>query len=451
MFKKVLVANRGEIAVRIIRSCREMGIATVAVHSAADTDSLHAMMADKSVCIGGSSAKDSYLNMHNILSAAISYGADAIHPGYGFLSENETFAALCQKCSITYIGPSPQSIAMLGDKAMARKVAASVGIPIIAGGEELADTLDDALSQAETVGYPVMVKAVSGGGGRGIRIVNSNEELRSAYDVARAEAKACFGNDAVYVEKYLPSVLHVEVQILADSYGNCIHLGERDCSLQRRNQKVVEEAPCHSLSPEMRKEMGEAAVKLAKAAGYVNAGTVEFLFDGKQYYFMEMNTRIQVEHPVTEMITGVDLIKQQIRIAAGEKLKYTQDDIQIHGHSIECRINAESPRRGFAPTTGTTDAILLPGGFGVRVDSHLYEGYKIPPFYDSMLAKVIVHADDRDEAISRMRIALEDITIEGMETNAEFLQQIISNPLYIEGKTNTRFIDEVILKSSNTA
>lgn len=445
MIKKVLIANRGEIAVRIIRACRELSIGTIAVYSQADADSLHVLMADAAVCVGPAASKDSYLNMHSILTAAMQWGADAIHPGYGFLSENDTFASLCKKCGIKFIGPSASSIKLLGNKESARATMKAHGIPVIKGSDGSVDTLEEAIASADEIGYPIMVKAVSGGGGRGIRVAHNKGELETAYLNARTEAKACFGNDAVYLEQYLQDVKHIEIQILADSHGNVVHLGERDCSIQRRNQKIIEEAPFHTLDEKTRTAMGECAARAAKAVGYENAGTVEFLYDGKDFYFMEMNTRVQVEHPVTEMVTGLDIVKEQLRIASGLPMSFTQEDVRINGHSIECRVNAESPDKDFAPCFGKIDAILLPGGFGVRIDSHLYEGYKIPPFYDSMIAKIIVHDKTRAEAIRKMQVALEDFTIEGITTNIEYLQKILDNDQYKNGNLTTKSLAEMKL------
>ncbi len=443
---KILIANRGEIAVRIIRACRELGLSTVAVYSTADADSLHVLMADKAVCVGPPAAKDSYLNMQAILAAALYAGADAIHPGYGFLAENETFAALCDKCGITYIGPSHTQIALMGNKERARQTMAAHGVPIVPGSDAL-PTYEDALSVAALTGYPLMVKAVAGGGGRGIRIVEREGDLHDAYTSARTEAKAAFGNDNVYIEKYLPQTRHIEFQILADHHGNVVHLGERDCSLQRRNQKVVEEAPAVILPDDVRKAMGQAAVEAAKAVGYRNAGTVEFLYDGRDFYFIEMNTRVQVEHPVTEEVTGIDVVKAQLRIAAGEPLWFGQDDVVLSGHSIECRINAENPDKNFMPSMGTIDAVLIPGGFGVRMDTHIYEGYKLPPHYDSMIGKVIVRADTRDEAIAKMRVALEDLTIEGVDTNIDYHLRILAHEDYVRNDIHTRWLNTTPLNA----
>lgn len=446
MFEKILIANRGEIAVRIIRTCREMNIRTVAVYSEADREALHTILADESICIGSAASKDSYLNMPNILNAAILTGANAIHPGFGFLSENSQFAQMCKECNIKFIGPDSHSIDMLGNKAVAKKTMMDNGVPTIPGSDGALENEEQALALAEEMGYPVLLKASAGGGGRGIRIVENASGLSSAYFEAKAEADACFGDDELYLEKFLTHTRHIEFQILGDNFGNVVHLGERDCSLQRRKQKVLEEAPSVALTPHLRKEMGDAAVRAAKAVGYKNTGTVEFLLDrNSKFYFMEMNTRIQVEHPVTEMITGLDLIKEQILIAVGEKLSFAQKDIKQNGCSIECRINAESPKNNFRPTGGTVEYLHIPGGLGVRFDSALYQGYKIPPHYDSMLGKMIVHANTRDEAIARMKSALHELSVEGVETNIEFQMEILNNPEFIAGQVDTSFIDEKLV------
>ena len=415
MFDKILIANRGEIAVRIIRACREMGIKTVAVFSEPDREALHTQLADEAVCIGSAKVGDSYLDMNNIISAAVEKQAQAIHPGFGFLSENSMFAGVCKDCNIKFIGPKGSVIDALGNKANARQMMINAGVPVIPGSDGILADVEQAYEMADKLGYPVIVKASAGGGGKGIRIVRKKEELKEAFLSAQSETKAAFGDDSMYMEKLIEGARHVEVQILGDSFGNVIHLGERDCSLQRKNQKVLEETPCEVLSESTRAKICDSAVRAAKAAGYENAGTIEFLYDedSDKYYFMEMNTRVQVEHPITEMVTGVDIVKEQIRIAAGEKLLYTQDDIKISGHAIECRINAENPSRNFAPCPGTIDYLLMPsGGLGLRVDSAIYQGYEIPPYYDSMLAKVIVHGRDRDEAIAKMKRALYEFIIE---------------------------------------
>lgn len=418
MFDKILIANRGEIAVRIIRACREMGIKTVAVFSEPDREALHTQLADEAVCIGSAKVGDSYLDMNNIISAAVEKRAQAIHPGFGFLSENSMFAGVCKDCNIKFIGPKGSVIDALGNKANARQMMINAGVPVIPGSDGVIADVDGAYEMADKLGYPVIVKASAGGGGKGIRIVRKKEDLKEAFLSAQSETKAAFGDDSMYMEKLIEGARHVEVQILGDSFGNVIHLGERDCSLQRKNQKVLEETPCEVLSEATRAKICESAVKAAKAAGYENAGTIEFLYDedSDKYYFMEMNTRVQVEHPITEMVTGVDIVKEQIRIAAGEKLSYRQDDIRISGHAIECRINAENPSRNFAPCPGMIDYLLMPsGGIGLRVDSAIYQGYEIPPYYDSMLAKVIVHGKDREEAIAKMKRALYEFVIEGVD------------------------------------
>lgn len=434
MYQKLLIANRGEIAVRIIRACREMGIATVAVCSTADREALHAQLADECVCIGPARPAESYLNMEQILSAAISTGAQAIHPGFGFLSENTKFARMCRQCGIDFIGPSPESIEKMGDKSQARQTMISAGVPVVPGTQETLTDAEQAQKEAEKIGYPVIIKASAGGGGKGMRVAQNAGEFKELFLMAQNETKQAFGDDRMYLEKYLGNARHIEVQVLADRFGNTIHLGERDCSIQRRHQKMIEESPAVSLGEKLRGEMGDAAVRAAKAAGYYSAGTVEFLVDGDgSFYFMEMNTRIQVEHPVTEMVTGIDLIKQMIRIAAGETLAYAQEDVTVRGHAIECRISAEDPGRGFLPCAGTVTGLYLPGGNGVRVDSLLFNGCSIPPFYDSMLAKIIVHADTRKEAICKMRSALGELIIEGITTNADFLYDLVGSEWFAEG------------------
>lgn len=447
MFDKILIANRGEIAVRIIRACREMGIETVAVFSEPDREALHTQLADDAVCIGSAKVSDSYLNMANIISAAVEKKVQAIHPGFGFLSENSTFAAMCEECNIKFIGPSAKVIDALGNKANARNMMSEAGVPVIPGSDGIIRDASHAYKVAGKLGYPVIVKASAGGGGKGIRIVRSKEGLEEAFESARSETIKAFGDDKMYMEKLIENARHVEVQILGDSFGNVIHLGERDCSLQRKNQKVLEEAPCPVLSQEVRKKMCNSAVLAAKAAGYQSAGTIEFLYDeaSQNYYFMEMNTRIQVEHPITEMVTGVDIVKEQIKIADGSKLSLKQEDIQIKGHSIECRINAENPSRNFAPCPGLIDYLLIPaGGLGLRVDTAVYEGYEIPPFYDSMIAKVIVHGKDRTEAISKMKRALYEFIIDGIDTNIEFQNNILNNPDYQKGNFNTSFLESFL-------
>jgi acetyl-CoA carboxylase, biotin carboxylase subunit len=442
VFNKILIANRGEIAVRIIRACREMGIETVAVYSEADKDAIHTQMADEAVCIGPAAAKNSYLNIQNIISATVLTGAQAIHPGFGFLSENSKFAKMCKECNIAFIGPDPDCIENMGNKSNARDIMIKAGVPVVPGSKGSIEDEKELLKIAREIGYPVMVKASAGGGGRGIRVVYEESELVKAYENARAEAKAAFGDETIYMEKFVENPKHVEIQILGDSFGNVVYLGERDCSMQRRNQKVLEEAPCSIMTEELRKSMGETAVRAAKAVNYNNAGTIEFLLDKhNNYYFMEMNTRIQVEHPITEMITGVDLIKEQIKIAAGEKLDFTQEDIVLNGHSIECRINAEDATRGFMPSPGKIKDLYLPGGFNVRIDSAVYSGYVIPPFYDSMIAKLIVHGKNREEAISKMRRALGEFLIEGVKTNIDFQFELINSEGFINGTYNTKYIE----------
>lgn len=446
MFDKILIANRGEVALRVVRACKEMGVSTVAVYSEADASSLHAKLADEAVCIGPPPSKSSYLSVPNIISAAEISGADAIHPGYGFLAENAEFAEVCRSCNITFIGPPPEAIEKMGHKSAARETMAAANIPVIPGTEGAITAMNEALAFAEHVCYPVMIKASAGGGGRGMRVVTSAEEMKGSLEMAQAEAHAAFGNDEVYIEKCIELPRHVEFQILADSYGNIIHLGERDCSIQRRHQKLIEEAPCPVLGEELRARMGEAALAAARAAGYVNAGTVEFLLDADgSFYFMEMNTRVQVEHPVTEAVTGVDIIKEQIRIAAGERLQHTQQDVRIHGHAFEYRINAEDPERDFMPGAGTISLYNPPGGPGVRVDSHLYTGYEIPPFYDSLIAKLIIWGETRDEAIARSRRAIEEFIIDGVPTTLPFHEQVVDNDAFGRGDVHTNFVAAHIL------
>ncbi len=441
MFNKVLIANRGEIAVRIIRACREMGIATVAVYSEADREALHTQLADEAVCIGPAPAKDSYLNIKNILSACVLTGAEAIHPGFGFLSENSRFAKMCKECNIVFIGPEPECIDRMGNKSNARDLMISAGVPVVPGSDGAIKTESQLIRTASEIGYPVMIKASAGGGGRGIRIVHDPERLVTDFESAKAEAKAAFGDDTIYMEKFVEKPRHVEIQVLGDKHGNVIYLGERDCSIQRRNQKVLEEAPCPVMTEKLRKQMGETAVRAAKAVNYDNAGTIEFLLDKNgDFYFMEMNTRIQVEHPVTEMITGIDLIKEQIKIAAGEELQFTQSDITLSGHAIECRINAENTERGFMPSPGKIERLIVPGGKDVRIDSAVYQGYVIPPNYDSMIAKLIVHGKDREEAIMKMRRALYEFVIEGVHTNIDFQLQILMDEDFNKGDYDTGFI-----------
>jgi len=441
LFKKVLIANRGEIALRVIRACREMKIATVAIYSEADKDSLHVRMADEAICVGPAQSKDSYLNMPNIISAAVITGAEAIHPGYGYFSEKPSFAEACEHCNIKFIGPPASAIELMGDKARAKETAAKAGVPCIPGSKGTVKSEQDAFKTASKMGYPVRLKATAGGGGRGIRVVQSQDELASQLKIATAEAEAAFGNGELYIEKEIEEPRHVEVQILADEHGHCIHLGERECSIQRRNQKLIEEAPSVAVTPAIRNKMGEAAVRLAKAVGYTNAGTVEYLLDKHgHFYFMEMNTRVQVEHPVTEAVTGVDIVKEQIRIASGEKLDLTQKDIKIHGHSIECRIIAEDPSNNFAPSVGTISHLVAPGGIGVRLDTHIFAGYEVPPYYDAMLAKLVVWGADRDEAIARMSRCLGEFEFDGLKTNIDYQQQILANQYFRKGELSTAFI-----------
>ncbi|MBU5463528.1 acetyl-CoA carboxylase biotin carboxylase subunit [Anaerotignum sp. MSJ-24] len=447
MFNKVLIANRGEIAVRIIRACRELGIATVAVFSEPDREALHTQLADEAVCIGPAKAQDSYLNMQNIISAAVLTNAQAIHPGFGFLSENSIFAEMCEECNIKFIGPDAKTIDEMGNKSHARDLMIKAGVNVIPGSDGTVESIEAAYELADKLGYPVMIKASAGGGGKGIRIAHSKEELKNAYESAKLETSLAFGDDEIYMEKVIVDARHIEIQILGDDFGNVIHLGERDCSIQRRNQKVLEEAPSPKLDDKTRKAMGEAAVRAAKAVGYKGAGTIEFLYDKDgNFYFMEMNTRVQVEHPVTEMVTGIDIVKEQLNIASGNPLGYKQEDVKITGHAIECRINAENPEKNFAPSPGTIDFLLIPGGgIGVRVDSAVYEGCDILPFYDSMIAKVITCGKDRNEAIAKMRRALYEFVIKGVDTNIEFQESILNNPSYIAGEFDTSFIEKEIL------
>lgn len=442
MFKKILIANRGEIAVRIIRACKEMDILTVAIYSTADQNALHVQLADEAVCVGGPKSADSYLNKEAIITAAVETGCQAIHPGFGFLSENSDFARLVETCGLKFIGPKGDVIDALGNKSKAREMMIEAGVPVVPGSNGSVNTYEELKEVVNEIGYPVLIKASAGGGGRGMRKAFSEDELENAFMTAKAEAKACFGDDDMYVEKLVLNPKHIEFQILADEHGNVIHLGERDCSIQRRNQKMIEEAPCKALGSSLRLKMGESAVKAAQGAGYTNAGTVEFVLDeSNNYYFIEMNTRIQVEHPITEMVTGIDLIKQQIRIASGLPLSFKQEDISLQGHSIECRINAEDPFHNFRPCPGKVNFMHLPGGPGVRVDTMLYTGYTLPTQYDSMVAKVIVHAPTRLEAIKRMRRALSELVIEGITTNQTLQFYILHQPDYIKGHFNTSFIE----------
>ena len=451
MFNRVLIANRGEIACRIIRACRELGIESVAVYSQADKDALHVQLADHAVCIGPAASKDSYLKVENILSAAVITGAQAIHPGFGFLSENAKFAKMCAECNITFIGPSSEVISQMGDKAEARKQMIAANVPVIPGSDDVVATVEEGIELAKRIGFPLLIKAVAGGGGKGIRRVETVEEFEHQFVTARQEALQAFGNADVYMERIIYPAKHIEFQILADQHGNVVHLGERDCSLQRKNQKIIEEAPSPSLSSQLRREMGEAAVRAAKAVGYQNAGTIEFLVDEeKHFYFMEMNTRIQVEHPITEMITNVDLVQQQIKIAAGEELPFTQEDITFEGHAIECRLNAENPFEGFRPSPGKVTFLHQPvGGMGVRIESALYTGYQIPPFYDSMLTKLIAHGKTREEAILRMKRMLFELVVEGVDTNQEFVEDLLDSPAFRRGDYTTAYVETEFLKQWN--
>lgn len=447
MISKVLIANRGEIAVRIIRACREMRLPTVAVCSTADRTALHAQIADECVCIGPPPSKDSYLNMSAILAACERTGANAVHPGFGFLSENAYFARLCNTCGVKFIGPTPEAISLLGNKAHAKETMRKAGVPVVPGSDGAVDTIEQALEIARSIGYPVLVKAAAGGGGRGIRIAHDEEELPKAFHAASSEAIACFGDGTLYLEKYLINPRHVEIQIIADEHGNVVHLGERDCSVQRRNQKVLEESPSPSpnMTPALRARMGEAAIRAAKASNYHNAGTIEFLLDARgDFYFMEMNTRIQVEHPVTEFVTGIDIVKQQLHIAMGEPLTIRQEDITLNGHAIECRINAENPSLDFRPSPGLIQSLYMPGGPGVRIDSAVYAGYRIPPYYDSMIAKLIVHAATREEAIMKMRWALAEFLVEGVDTNIDFQISLLHDPDFESGNYDNGFLDRVM-------
>ncbi|AOL98299.1 MULTISPECIES: acetyl-CoA carboxylase biotin carboxylase subunit [Bacillus] len=443
MIKKLLIANRGEIAVRIIRACRELGIETVAVYSEADKDALHVQMADEAFCIGPKASKDSYLNVTNIVSVAKLTGTDAIHPGYGFLAENADFAELCEEVNVTFVGPSADAISKMGTKDVARETMKQAGVPIVPGSQGIIENVEEAVSLANEIGYPVIIKATAGGGGKGIRVARTEEELINGIKITQQEAATAFGNPGVYIEKYIEDFRHVEIQVLADNYGNTIHLGERDCSIQRRLQKLLEESPSPALDSEIRKQMGDAAVKAAKAVGYTGAGTVEFIYDynEQRYYFMEMNTRIQVEHPVTEMVTGTDLIKEQIKVASGMELSLKQEDVEFEGWAIECRINAENPSKNFMPSPGEIKMYLPPGGLGVRVDSAAYPGYSIPPYYDSMIAKVITYGKTRDEAIARMKRALSEFVIEGIETTIPFHLKLLEHETFVSGEFNTKFLE----------
>lgn len=443
MFQKILIANRGEIAVRIIRACRELGIKTVAVYSEADREALHTQLADEAICIGPAASSESYLNMERILSATIAAKAEAIHPGFGFLSENSRFVDMCQKCNVTFIGPSAEIINRMGNKSEARKTMMAAGVPVVPGTTDPVFDGEKALEEAKQIGFPVMIKASSGGGGKGMRISESEEDFMDNFNTAQRESINGFGDDTMYLERYVKKPRHVEVQIIADKCGNVVQLGERDCSIQRRHQKLIEESPCSAITPELRQKMGETAVQAAKAVGYESAGTIEFLLDASgEFFFMEMNTRIQVEHPVTEFVSGVDLIKEQIYVAAGQPLSIRQEDITLRGHAIECRINAEDPKRNFMPCPGTIDNMHIPGGNGVRIDTAMYTGYSIPPNYDSMIMKVIVHDKDRASAIAKMRSTLGEVIIEGVETNLDFQYDILNQKDFIEGNVDTHFIPE---------
>jgi acetyl-CoA carboxylase biotin carboxylase subunit len=450
MIKKLLIANRGEIAVRIIRACREMDIETVAVYSEADKNSLHVQLADEAYCVGPTASKDSYLSFTNIISVAKLTASDAIHPGYGFLAENSDFAELCRECNITFVGPSPEAISKMGTKDVARETMKMANVPIVPGSQGIIESITDGVKIASEIGYPVIIKATAGGGGKGIRVARNEEELKKGISITQQEAATAFGNPGVYLEKFIEDFRHVEIQVMADSFGNTIHLGERDCSIQRRLQKLVEETPSPVLDSELRAEMGEAAVKAAKAVDYTGAGTIEFIYDyiNRKFYFMEMNTRIQVEHPVTEMVTGVDLIKEQIRVASGEKLSLTQEEVVFNGWSIECRINAENPEKNFMPSPGKIEMYLPPGGLGVRVDSAVYPGYSIPPYYDSMVAKLITYGATREEAISRMKRALGEFIIEGVHTTIPFHLKLMDHEKFKEGNFNTKFLEKYDVMNS---
>ena len=439
MFQKVLIANRGEIAVRIIRACKQMGIETVAIYSVADKDSLHVQIADDAVCVGGAKSNESYLNMENIVTEAWSYRAVAIYPGVGFLSENSDFANLCQECGLRFIGPSGNVIDQMGNKSKAREIMIKAGVPVVPGSNGAVKSLDDARSIALEIGFPILIKASAGGGGRGMRVANIMDEFDNAYETAKSESINAFGDGTMYLEKYVINTKHIEFQIMADKYGNVVHLGERDCSIQRRNQKVLEEAPS-LISEDLRKRMGDAAILASKSVNYENAGTIEFLLSGDDFYFIEMNTRIQVEHPVTEMVTGIDIIKEQIKVSAGKELSFTQEDIVLKGHSIEVRINAEDPKHGFRPNPGKIDLLHVPSGNGIRFDSFIYTGYSIPPFYDSMMGKVIVHGENRIDAINKMKATLEELVIGGVTTNQDFCYMILNNADYVKGEFDTGFI-----------
>ena len=449
MFKKILIANRGEIALRIIRACKELGIAAVAVHSDADVNSLHVRFADEAVCIGPAKATESYLDPKRIISAAEVTNAEAIHPGYGFLAENADFAEICESCKIKFIGPTSQMIRLMGDKAVAKQMMKEAGVLVIPGSEGVVKSIEEAQQMASEIGYPLLIKAAGGGGGKGMRVATNDEELKKGYEMAKMEAEAAFGNPEVYIEKYILNPRHIEFQIMGDSQGNLIHLGERDCTIQRRHQKLIEESPSPALTTSLRVEMGRAAVVGASRIGYESVGTIEFLLDkNSNFYFMEMNTRIQVEHPVTEEVTGIDLLKEQIKIAAGEKLSRTQDEIILKGHAIECRINAEDPEKDFMPSPGLIKSFHVPGGHGIRVDTHAYAGYEIPPYYDSLVAKLISVADTREESILKMRRALDEFILEGIKTTIPFYKKVFSNPNFISGEYDTSFVESLFKENS---
>jgi acetyl-CoA carboxylase, biotin carboxylase subunit len=449
MFSKILIANRGEIALRIIRACREMGVRTVAVHSEADEDSLHVRFADEAVCIGKPMASSSYLNIPNLISAAEITDVEAIHPGYGFLAEDAHFAEICESCNIVFIGPTPENIRVMGDKITAKETMIKAGVSVTPGSKGLIESKEEALKEAKKIGYPVIIKPTAGGGGKGMRVCHNDVSLIGAYMTAQSEAEAAFGNSAVYMEKYIENPRHVEFQILADGKGGVVHLGERDCTVQRRHQKLIEESPSIAITEGMRKKMGEAAVKCAESVGYRGVGTVEFLVDGKNFYFMEMNTRIQVEHPVTEMVTGIDLVQAQLKVAAGQELPYKQKDIKFEGCAIECRINAEDPENDFCPCPGKIDSLYVPGGRGVRVDTHVYSGYSIPPFYDSMIAKLITHAPTRKEAINIMLRALDEFVIEPTKTTIDFHRKVLMDADFENGNISTHYIEKFFPKSDS--
>jgi len=443
VFQKILIANRGEIAVRIIRACKQMGIETVAIYSEADKDSLHVQIADESICVGGARSSDSYLNMENIITAAIGTKAEAIHPGFGFLSENSDFSELCASCGITFIGPSGKVIDQMGNKSKAREIMIAANVPVVPGSEGKLRDKQHGKEIAIEIGFPVLIKASAGGGGRGMRVASTMSEFDQAYETARSEAKIAFGDDTMYLEKYVINPKHIEFQIMADKYGNVVHLGERDCSIQRRNQKVIEEAPS-LITPDLRKRMGDAAIKAAKCVDYENAGTIEFLLSGNDFYFIEMNTRIQVEHPVTEMVTGIDIIREQIKIASGERLSFTQEEVTLKGHAIECRLNAEDPKQDFRPSPGKITLLHVPSGHGIRFDSFIYTGYSIPPYYDSMMGKIIVHGENRLDAIKKMRATLEELVVKGVKSNQDFCYMILNEREYVNGEFDTGYIAKKI-------